>query len=91
MNTHLPFSSAFGPASTRQECVESSEIIFRRLLLATPGENVLSFDVIASIAVGDDGQLDETKVKELIKLFRPDREGNLSLIDFVKSVDAVYK
>ena len=87
----MPFSSAFGVASSRQECVESSETVFRRLLLATPGEHRLSFDVIATLAVSDKGQLDEQKVKELIKLFRPDREGYLTVIDFVKSVDAVYK
>jgi small-conductance mechanosensitive channel len=27
----------------------------------------------------------------LVKLFRPDREGNLTMLDFVKSIDAVYK
>jgi hypothetical protein len=91
LNTHVPFSSAFGLASTRQECIESSENLFRRLLKATPGEHLLSFDVIASVAVSDSGHLDESKVKELIKIFRPDREGNLSLIDCAKSVDAVYK
>ena len=27
----------------------------------------------------------------MVKLFRPDREGNLTLLDFAKSVDSVYK
>jgi len=37
------------------------------------------------------GFVSQDKVRELIKLFRPDREGNLTVLDFVKSVDAVYK
>lgn len=73
------------------QCIESSENLFRRLLLATQGNQVLDFDVIALIARNDDGDLDEKMTKELIKLFRPDRDGNLTLIDFAKSVDAVYK
>ena len=31
------------------------------------------------------------KVKALIKLFRPDRKGFLTKLDFVSSVDDVYK
>lgn len=30
-------------------------------------------------------------MKDLIKLFRPDRQGNLTMLDFVKSCDSVYK
>ena len=30
-------------------------------------------------------------MKRLIRLFRPDRSGKLSKLDFVKSVDSVYK
>jgi hypothetical protein len=87
----VPFSSAFGPCSTRLKCVESCETVFRRLLLSTPGEHYLSFDILASLAIADNGNLDELKVKEIIKLFRPDRQGKLSLVDFVRSVDVVYK
>jgi hypothetical protein len=43
------------------------------------------------IAVCDSGQLDEELLMKLIKLFRPDREGRLTLLDFVKSIDSVYK
>ena len=43
------------------------------------------------VAIDDDGNLDEDQIRELIRVFRPDREGNLTLIDFAKSVDAVYK
>jgi hypothetical protein len=30
-------------------------------------------------------------VKELIKIFRPQRDGSLSVLDFVKSVDTVVR
>ena len=26
-----------------------------------------------------------------MKLFRPDREGNLTMVDFVRSIDSVYR
>lgn len=51
----------------------------------------MNFDTLALITVNKDGSLDELKLKELVKLVRPDREGNLTLIDFCKSVDSVYK
>ena len=28
---------------------------------------------------------------DLVKLFRPDRDGNLSMLDFLTSIDSVYK
>jgi hypothetical protein len=51
----------------------------------------MNFETIAVLAVHGDGTMDQEKLKDLIRLFRPDRDGNLSLLDFVKSVDAVYK
>lgn len=53
---------------------------------------VLQFETIALLALEDDGEtIDQDKAKDLVKLFRPDREGTLSLLDFVKSVDSVYR
>jgi hypothetical protein len=92
LNTTVPFGPAFGNAATRQECIQSIEELFRRLLLATPDErSVLTFDTLAMVAIDHEGNLDEDKVRELIRVFRPDREGNLTLIDFAKSIDSVYK
>ena len=88
--TH-PFGVAFGIADTRENCAASSELVFNRLMTSSPGESKLSFNTIALIAVNNDGSLDEAKLKELVKLMRPDREGHLTLIDFCKSVDTVYK
>lgn len=57
-----------------------------------PDRAVLSFDVLVTLAMRDnDGELDEDMLSKLIVLFRPDREGVLTLLDFAKSIDAVYK
>jgi len=91
LNTPFPFSVAFGPADTRQGTIESTERVYNRLMLNAPDTNVLHFDTLALLAVQQDGTLDEAKLKDLIRLFRPDREGNLTLLDFAKSIDSVYK
>ena len=52
---------------------------------------MLNFETVGLVALDDFGEIDPKKAKDLVKVFRPDREGNLTLIDFVKSVDAVYK
>jgi hypothetical protein len=51
----------------------------------------LKFHTIALIAIDETGELDTDQVKQLMKLFRPTRDGDISLIDFCKSVDFVYK
>lgn len=87
-----PFSVLFGPANTREACIESSQKVYNSLLLNQPeGEQMLKFDTIALLATTRDGDIDREKMKDLIRLFRPDRAGNLSQLDFIKSVDAVYK
>lgn len=88
--TH-PFSVAFGIADTRENCAASSELVFNRLMTSRPSDPSLSFNTIALIAVNKDGSLDEAKLKELVRLMRPDRESHLTLLDFCKSVDTIYK
>lgn len=85
MQRKYPFSSAFGPSDTRKNCIESAQKVYEKLLLRTPEKEELNFETIALIAKNDDGSLNEGKVKELIKIFRPDRKGSLSLLEFVKS------
>eukprot|EP00977_Amphora_coffeiformis_P012336 scaffold3043_cov180-Amphora_coffeaeformis.AAC.28 len=91
IHKRFPFGKEFGPADTRAACIESAQEIYHRLMLATPGEEFLSFETMAFLALEDDGTINQDKVKAMIKLFRPDRQGNLTLLDFCKSVDAVYK
>jgi hypothetical protein len=91
LESQYPFSLAFGPAETRAHCVDSAQRVYERLLQATPECEVLKFETIASLAVLEDGTLNNEKARALIKLFRPDRDGNLTKLDFVKSIDNVWK
>eukprot|EP00934_Nitzschia_sp_Nitz4_P001371 Nitzschia sp. Nitz4//scaffold41_size133979//57505//61267//NITZ4_003347-RA/size133979-processed-gene-0.249-mRNA-1//-1//CDS//3329551470//1371//frame0 len=88
---YYPFSYFFGLADTRENCIESSQRVFQQLALETPNNNdIIRIETLGLVTL-EDGSIDEEKAKELIKIFRPDRSGELSLIDFVKSIDAVYK
>jgi len=92
MDTYFPFSRSFGVADTRENCVASAQDVFLRLLLKTSdAESLVPFETLAGVAMDRRGKLDMEKVKKLIKVFRPERDGSLSLLEFVRSVDAVYK
>jgi hypothetical protein len=95
-----PFSAAFGVADSREACVESAQEVYKHLMLITnakdnvlptSSDETLSFEMIATLAVVKNGQIDQEKAKAIIKVFRPDRQGNLTALDFVKSVEAVYR
>lgn len=87
MDNSYPFSLAFGPAENREACIESSQKVFERLMLRTHDRDRLPFDTIAVVAVNKDGVIDQKKMKNLIRIFRPDREGDLTMLDFVRSCD----
>mmetsp|Transcript_26351 Transcript_26351/g.44013 ORF Transcript_26351/g.44013 Transcript_26351/m.44013 type:complete len:1247 (+) Transcript_26351:137-3877(+) len=91
MDLSYPFSTAFGPADKREACVESAQEVFRCLLLPNPTSPDLDFTTLTALAMTDDNTLDESMVKDLVRVFRPDRAGKLSMMDFVRSVDRVYK
>lgn len=65
--------------------------MYDRLLLRQSSGEVLHFNLIAELAINRDGTINSDKMKELVRVFRPDREGILTLIDFLKSIDKVYK
>jgi hypothetical protein len=71
LDSKYPFSPQFGLAKTREECVQSSEMVYNRLLLSTPDKGVLTMDTIALLAVSKTGDLDEEKLRALIRFFRP--------------------
>jgi hypothetical protein len=52
---------------------------------------VLHFDVIGVLAYNTDGTFDDKKAKSLVKLFRPDKFHEVSLLHFVQSCDGIYK
>ena len=58
---------------------------------ATPGETNLHFETLGLIAIQDDDDVDQQKARDLVKIFRPRRDGVLTMLDFVKSTDSVYK
>jgi len=43
------------------------------------------------VGLDDYGDLEEAKTKDLVKIFRPGADGKLSMLDFVKSCDAIYR
>ena len=88
LQSEFPFSYAFGKADTRDHCIESSQNLYLHLLELSPDET-FHFNILGSIALQPDGSLDHEKLKSLIKVFRPDRDGILSLNDFVKSTVCV--
>jgi hypothetical protein len=95
INDLYPFSYQFGRADTRVNCIESAQDVYAKLTLQPGGtesqRQMLHFETLALIAASSSGAIDQVKAKDLVRVFRPDREGNLSVLDFVKSVDTVYK
>lgn len=83
MDEANPFSESFGPAHTRKACIRSSQKLYRRLLKAT-GAATLNFDLLALVAIDDDGNEMEQKRRTLQTLFRPDKNNELSLLGFVQ-------
>ena len=79
--------SQWNQTSTRATCVQSSEALFNRLVNNATNINQLPFETIAEICYDEHGQLIKPKVKALIKLFRPDRNGYMAKIDFLNSID----
>ena len=84
--------SAFGQARTRGQCVESSEWLYETLKRATPNSSgLLAFETLSEICYDSNGELIRDKVKAMIKVFRPDRKGYLNKLEFVSSIDNVYR
>ena len=92
MKRKYPFLPVFGRADTRERCIRSAQRVFNRLLLRTPSARKLPFSTIALLAKNDDdGRMNKNKLRELIRIFRPDRDGKLRKLDFVRSIDSIYR
>lgn len=91
MEGPYPLSLSFGVANTREDCMQSSKKVYQRLLMKKPGSAILSFDTIDILALDNNGKLQKDKARALIRLFRPDRDGKLTELDFVKSCDRVFR
>ena len=65
MDNSFPFSLAFGPAETREACIESAQKVYERLLLRTPDQDRLPFDTIAVVALNRHGEIDQKRMKQV--------------------------
>ena len=86
-----PFSLSFGLADTRKHCMDSAIKLYHRLLLKNPEQKILHFDIIASLATDAGGYFQEEKANALIRLFRPYCKGDITMLNFVKACDKIYK
>ncbi|KAG7343976.1 mechanosensitive ion channel [Nitzschia inconspicua] len=106
LGSSYPFGQAFGKAATRHQVVDCAQRLYadllklqQRLKLREIYVNAggldpvttLKFHTLSIVAMDDLGNLDMKMAKELMAVFRPTREGDISLVEFVKSVDTVYK
>jgi hypothetical protein len=91
MDESHPFGDSFGPATTRNECIESSHSVYYRLLKLAPDSPVLSSDILFMLAQNEDGSESLSKKLALKKLFRPDRYNQMPLLAFLQSIDTLYK
>ena len=91
MDEKYPFGTVFGPAATRNECISSSQALFEKLVRLGESKSAVDFEILAVIAVDDDGNSDPMKKRTLRRLFRPDMRNQLPLLAFVASCDSVYK
>lgn len=60
-------------------------------MIRTPHLDELPFETLALLAKDEKGGIIQSKAKDLIKVFRPERDGTLGKLEFVKSIDVVYK
>lgn len=67
VDNDFPFSASFGIASTREECIESSQQLFDRLTRRN-ADHVLDFELLCQIAVKPDGSTDYDKVRTMVKV-----------------------
>jgi hypothetical protein len=91
LNIPLPFGLAFGTATNRVDVLEAAEGVYRQMLAAVPSRDTLPFDVVALVAVQRDGEVNQSILKDLTKLFPCEDDGCLQLLDFAKAVDSCYK
>lgn len=85
MQTDYPFSRLFGRADSREACVTSSAIVYDRLVDSQLGSTNLQFSTLAKITTtGGSGGAHHEKLKRLTNLFRPNKDKELTLLDFTR-------
>jgi hypothetical protein len=85
MQTDFPFSRLFGRADSREACVSSSAKVYGRLVENQLGSTNLQFATLAKIATTTGGdRTQQERLKRLINLFRPNKDKELTLLDFTR-------
>jgi len=90
LNSNYPFSPTFGRAINRKDVLEHSQEIYSDLLDIADSP-VVNFRILAFLAMDEENSLDEELLKDLVSLFRPERDGSISMLNFCKSIDMIYK
>lgn len=101
LESATPYSPVFGEARTRSEVIKRSEELYFQLLKKQQflegqhnfeeDEPILRFHTIALTASKSSQYFDRRMCRNLVKLFRPARNGNISKLEFCKSIDNQYK
>jgi hypothetical protein len=91
MDEDRPFGDSFGSATNRDECIESANRVYIRLLNLTPGITTLSNDVLVMLAQEEDGTINTSKQAAMRRLFRPDRLDQIPKLAFIQSCDTLYR
>ncbi|KAL3904708.1 MAG: hypothetical protein SGILL_009962, partial [Bacillariaceae sp.] len=98
LDSDFVFSHHFGRTKTRLDVIDCSQSLYNRLLAIQErldngyrDHPVLKFHTVALTTVDRNGECNKQRAKELVRLFRPARNGDISLVDFAKSIDTVYK
>lgn len=92
MDAQFPFGVDFGPASNRDECVQSSTEIFDELCkLSSNDASRVEFSILALLAESENGERDDIKRVALHRLFRPPADGCLTKLMFVQSCDDLFR
>jgi hypothetical protein len=92
MDLQFPFGVDFGPASNRDECVQSSTEIFDELCkISSTEEPKVEFSILALLAESENGEIDDVKRATLHHLFRPHNDGCLTRLMFVQSCDDLFR
>jgi hypothetical protein len=91
LDSFYPFSYAFGYCFDRCSVLQNSQRLYSELTIESSDNTPLHFRTLALASMDKGGELDEQELKDLIHVFRPNRDGTISMIDFCKSIDTVYK
>jgi hypothetical protein len=88
MQTEYPFSRFFGRADSREACVTSSAKVYDRLVDSQLGNTNLQFSTLAKVTKSTSSdRAQREKLKRLINLFRPNKDKELTPIDFTRVRD----